>query len=86
MKKLITTMLLITKLLFPLSYQYNGQKLTIDDKKIEKAFNLGIANFTEEYGDSFNEEELKIIILNNILKLYIGFFSHNLFHTIFNIL
>ncbi len=67
MKKLIPTMLLITNLLFPLNYQYNGQKLNIDDKKIEKAFNLGIANFTEEYGDSFNEEELKIIILNNIL-------------------
>lgn len=44
----------------------NGKK--VDIVKIEKAFQMGINNFTQQYGESVNVEELKLLIFNNIVE------------------
>lgn len=44
----------------------NGKK--VDIVKIEKAFQMGINNFTQQYGESVNAEELKLLIFNNIVE------------------
>lgn len=68
MKKIFLIFTLLSSILFPLSYQYNGQTFSIEDKKIEKAVNMGINNFVQQYGDDINEEELKTLIINNLLE------------------
>jgi len=68
MKKILLLFTLLSSFIFPLTYQYNGGNYTIDDKKIEKAFILGIDNFIQQYGDDIDEEELKVLIFNNILE------------------
>ena len=44
----------------------NGKK--VDIVKIEKAFQMVINNFTQQYGESVNVEELKLLIFNNIVE------------------
>lgn len=44
----------------------NGKK--VDIIKIEKAFQMGVSNFTQQYGDTVDVEELKLLIFNNVIE------------------
>lgn len=44
----------------------NGRKL--DVVKIEKAFQMGVNNFKQQYGETINVDELKILIFNNLIE------------------
>lgn len=44
----------------------NGKKVEI--VKIEKAFQMGLNNFTQQYGEGVNAEELKTLIFNNLME------------------
>lgn len=68
MKRIFLVFTLLSSLVFSITYQYNGEKFTLDDKKIERAFILSINNFRQQYGDSINEEELKVLVLNDLLE------------------
>lgn len=68
MKKIIIVMILLGIKIFPLDYQYNGKNLVISNDKIEKAFEIGIDNFIQQYGNNINLEELKILIFSNVLE------------------
>lgn len=68
MKKILLVFMILFNFTFSFTYQYNGQTFSIEDKKIEKAFNIGIDNFIQQYGEYINGEELKILIFSNILE------------------
>ena len=44
----------------------NGKKVEI--LKIEKAFQVGVDNFRQQYGNSVNVDELKLLIFNNLVE------------------
>lgn len=44
----------------------NGKRIEI--LKIEKAFDAGVNNFKQQYGENINVEELKLLIFNSIIE------------------
>jgi peptidyl-prolyl cis-trans isomerase D len=48
------------------AFKLNGKKVEI--LKIEKAFQMGVDNFKQQYGESADVEELKLLIFNNLVE------------------
>jgi hypothetical protein len=73
MKKILLVFMILFNFTFSFTYKYNGGNYTIDDKKIENAFSIGINNFTQQYGDLIDKEEILLggcMILPNSFNYY----------------
>lgn len=68
MKKTLLLFILLSSIVFPISYQYNGGNFTIDDKKIEQLFITSINSFFQQYGAFMDEVELKVLSFNTLLE------------------
>jgi len=54
--------------LFSGNYAVKVNSRKVDVVKIEKAFQMGINNFKQQYGEAVNVEELKLLIFNNLIE------------------